>query len=375
MATNKLPILLAICCLIARCAPAQAAEGDAVERADDGLKSLRQSNAGLKTVEVKSLRDVVTFSVEDDRLLVHSSFFDASEKVELKIPGRDGLTTLQVLTSDEQQSNLPSMFMLSDYTFDDDNRSLLAMYVIVNSMNTQVVRDTESPVLMENISIVQTHAPNDDTPGVILRVTRTSLLTNEKTVDLQLQADTLVQLRERYPDETSTYLQPIFEQLGQELFLFAPDAARGWQVLADAVQPDLAVMKKVDDLVIALDAPGFRERDSATEQLRELGRPAAIVLLQKPLATMSVEQQTRIGSIVEPYARLSPDEARALRHDAKFLIDCLCSDDADLRVVARRELEQLLGREVEFDMTASAQARFHSARKLRAELTQPTTRP
>ena len=65
-----------------------------------------------------------------------------------------------------------------------------------------------------------------------------------------------------------------------------------WQVLSDLVPVDPDLAKRVDDLVKQLDAELLTQRESASAELRKLGRPGALALLKVSRQGLSQEQNT-----------------------------------------------------------------------------------
>lgn len=337
-------------------------------------RSVSESHATLPIVDAKSVDEVCTFSIQDDHLMVHSRFDKATDRSQVRIAGRPNLSTVQVVPADDG-SDLPALLMFSDYDFARPGRALSITHVIVNSMNVQIACDSESPRIVENVSIVQTHEPDEETRGIVFRITQTDAVTNATIINVQLEADNFTQLREKFPDETTQYLQPIFRDLGQELSLFSPSAERAWQVLADTVELDAVKVAEIETLVTQLGAKNFRDRDKASQSLLALGRPAAIYLLRRQNETLNAEQQSRIQAIIAPYSQLQTEEADRLRHDPQFLLECLTSEDADLRRIAKMELEKVLKRTVDFDLNANPPARHKAVQALRQEFIYPATQP
>jgi len=58
-----------------------------------------------------------------------------------------------------------------------------------------------------------------------------------------------------------------------------------------------------------------------------------------------------------------------------FLLDCLESEDVELRKATLREISHAVGHAVDFDIALPPDARSIAIDRLRGELTGPTTQP
>jgi hypothetical protein len=184
-------------------------------------------------------------------------------------------------------------------------------------------------------------------------------------VDLTLRGPDLETLKVRHPREVSRYLRPVLRDLGHEsLLAVSPQVA--WQVFAPDVQPDPAIRAKVLQLLPELGAQSFRQRQAATQALKDLGDPGALVLMRLDPASMAEEQRARIQELLAAYRTLSSEQIAALRQDGDFLLDCVNSESAELRAAALEALKQKLGRTVE--LPADARARATAIAELRKQL-------
>src|SRR5947199_954851 len=69
------------------------------------------------------------------------------------------------------------------------------------------------------------------------RVTLYVQIIGTPAVDLRLGAESIVDLRRKYPAETAKYVDPIFRTLRQEGLLARVDPKLAWQVFAAAFTP------------------------------------------------------------------------------------------------------------------------------------------
>ena len=74
--------------------------------------------------------------------------------------------------------------------------------------------------------------------------------------------------------------------------------------------------------------------------MHSLGEPAALFLHAANRRGWTPEQTARIDHFLSEYFTLSDEQAKKLGRDVDFLLDCLASDDPDLRAAALDQLAQ-----------------------------------
>src|SRR5205807_1575693 len=92
----------------------------------------------------------------------------------------------------------------------------------------------------------------------------------EQLVKTQYVEGDLPTLVNRHRTPADVYLRPMLRELGQEK-LMLPDVRIARQVLTPAVHVDAAMRRQVENLVGKLDSGDFKERQSATADLKQLG--------------------------------------------------------------------------------------------------------
>jgi hypothetical protein len=170
------------------------------------------------------------------------------------------------------------------------------------------------------------------------------------------------------PDETTKYLRPLLRQLGQEM-VFAPEQRIAEQVLGRQRRVDPNVVNQVTDLLAQLNDSHYHIRSAASTKLKSLGRAAADVLDRLDRTTLTPEQNVRIDLFLAQYDPLSLKEIVHLRQDPTFLLDCLYSDQSDIRWVALEQLRNVFIPTLEFDPEAPEPARSQAIAALRRRLT------
>jgi hypothetical protein len=184
---------------------------------------------------------------------------------------------------------------------------------------------------------------------------------------LDLEAPDFFSFVQEYPAETEEHLRPMFRELQLDA-VFAPDTMVAWQVFNDLWRPDPAFAHQVSALLPDLDAADYHSRDAAQLRLQRLGRDGAAVLLHLDRTHLSPEQNARVDCALAPYTRVSPKQAARLASDLGFLLDCLYSDNLDLRTAAFNRLKTMLGPGWQFDVNADVDTRSAAIRALRSRL-------
>jgi len=338
------------------------------------LKTEReQERSGLPMTHMKSLRDAVQFSIENDDLVVRTNI-PPVDMAAILIEGDDGFLTVGVEPkTDANAPYIPGLFRFVRHQFPEP-AGIAITHVFVIGPKTQVWRSFEGSGEFQSVDLIQSDEfleEGEDRVRLYVQARR-----NEELVDeLKLSAVNVAELRRKYPAETMRYLEPIFRELGQSSVLFQVNTRAAWQVLGGSHDPPADVAKRVDDLLKRLDAESPQERTKALAELNQVGQPAALVLMKRDRRALSEEQRTRVETFLAPYTPLSNEEAVKMHGDPEFLLLALSSEDAALSELALRELNRIAKQPITFDPKATGNARTEAVAKLRAQLLPATTRP
>ncbi len=243
------------------------------------------------------------------------------------------------------------------------------LQVLNTSMQLQVVQDIKSPDELLTISLIETLDAGDD-ESVTLRVQK--IKGTEPILNLALTAPTLPALRREHPREFEQYLRPLFRQFHQDQAVFGVEEQVAWQVMADVWQPPPDLPSRLAPLIAQLDAPEYSRRQRAQAALRQIGQPAALFLLTADRRNWSAEQKARTDKLLTEFFPLTAPQAKALGMDVNFLLDCLASDDPDLRAATLKHLDRALGRDVQLNLEAPAAQRLAAIAQLRKQLSATT---
>jgi hypothetical protein len=229
---------------------------------------------------------------------------------------------------------------------------------------------------MRDVSIIDQEEKIDDAGGKVdATITlRVQGLDDDGNVThkVELAAADLRTLQRDHPAEVNEYLRPVLRELDAESLLDV-DPATAWQVFAAEARPDPKMVAKVNELLPALDANSFVEREAAADALKKLGPAAAVVLLQLDRAKLSAEQNARLDSILAQYQQLDRLQADRMGQDPSFLLSAMDSTDPELRRVAAARLAKNLHRSLAFDPSAPPEVRHAVTDTLRRQLVPPAT--
>ncbi len=173
------------------------------------------------------------------------------------------------------------------------------------------------------------------------------------------------------------------EDVEQQLLPILTSLRPGWQIeqTAAGVEDALIRLAASDDLpdrarwkqlVGQLGSSSFRERRSAQRQLREAGPAVVAYLNSLPADSLDPERRARVERLIESLSTSADDTpdriAMWLIDDPLAWVSVLESDDMGHRQTAKKQIEKLLDREIEFDSDADEGVRNRQIEKLRSEL-------
>jgi hypothetical protein len=164
----------------------------------------------------------------------------------------------------------------------------------------------------------------------------------------QVRASSFDELITTYPQEREQYLRPMLHELHQE-DLLPPANLDSLQVFANDLPADPQKEKQINDLVAQLDADSSDDRDTATQQLKDMQGDAILALMKLDRSTLSPEQSARVDSICRDFKPLTSDEIQAKKKDVKFLLMALASDEEPIRIAALKALHAVSDQSFTFD--------------------------
>jgi len=320
----------------------------------------------LPRIRAKNVAEVVRLTIRDKDLHLETSL-PATEQALVDVPGLAGVTRVTVTPLGEGKAPPLNHFALHNIDYTPTNA------VSINTSVVQAVPGRLDLTQDYNLLADEVHSVHliqnlveivEGEPRVTLHVQ----LTTPPGVRLQLQADNVVELRRNYPAEVAKYLDPIFRTLSQDGLLAKVDPKLAWQVFGGEYKPSSDLVAKVQALIKQLDAENFQQREAASKSLEALGQPAALAIRRMDRAGWTEEQVGRVDAFLANFKPTNDVDAKRLRQDRDFLLDCLFADDEQIRRLAHAELEKVVGRPIAFDLSAPPAQRLDSIKRLRASI-------
>jgi hypothetical protein len=356
-------IALALSTSIVRAAAAPATAEALPTTGESKVKEQLQSLADVATLPIvtaKRVTDVVELTISNNDLQVRSALAPIDQAV-ARAPGLPGITRVRIPDDADSPKTLLNVDNV-DYSASD----AISVHTSVSRTYGKIMLTQARNRLDDETHMVQLIQTTTDQAEGEPRVVLYVQITAEPVVDLRLSADSVVELRRRFPAEVAKYVDPIFRTLRQDGLLARVDSKLAWQVFADAYKPSADLMQNVNKLVKQLGAEGFQEREAASQELEKLDQPAALAMMRMDRTGLTDEQRGRIDAFLAKFKTVPDPEAQRLRSDPDFLLDCLFSEDESLRRQALSELAKVVGKPIEFDVTAAPDARLAAITRLRS---------
>lgn len=165
------------------------------------------------------------------------------------------------------------------------------------------------------------------------------------------------------------YVTPLFEELcGRHVFRM--DAGDVYRIFP-SIQPTSEEKRQFQDLIDALADADPMIRDRAEADLRRGGDAAVLVAMRQPPDTVSPEQHGRLVAFVRSRCILLEDQIAPARDDLRRMQECLDFNDRAVREAAKREIERLVRRAIEFDLDLEGAARTAAIARLKPSLQAP----
>jgi hypothetical protein len=324
----------------------------------------------MPVVKFDRIADVIHLRIEHDALAVETKMPAMDESI-VVVPGLAGLSKARRTNSMHVPQPTPILINFENVRFDSPDAVTVQTTVSYVPGRLILARLEGMPDdEIRNVQLIQSDQYVQDTGGGIMLFVQ---ITGVNALELKLAAQNFTDLRRRYPIECARYLDPIFRAIGQESVFARVDPKLAWQIFADAFHPAPDVADTTRALVAELGSENFKQREAASAALAKLGEPAAIVLMRSDRNGFNDEQIARINAFLAAFRPVPQEEAEKLRKDPNFLLDCLYSENPQIRQLALAELRKVTGRPIEFNLNANLEQRIANVANLRESLA-PTTR-
>jgi hypothetical protein len=372
--------LLAILIAAALWVPAHAADPDAYRQMIAQQK--QQQEMYLKRMELlpgkKKIEDILRVVNEHGKLVMKSPLFEAdaanrlrNRQVRVEVEGFEGYCTLMVqpITRDLYYFTFANMAY-------PDLEGMSNFQINAQPGYVQISRSFNSLTKNFTINLIQSEGREvfGQADGVQLGIYGGEN-NGRATVSVSVSEPDFATLRRKHPREVDQHLRPLLRDLKLQN-LFAVEPIMAWQVFSQDWKGNPAVAARITTLLPEMEADDYHQRDAAHQELRKLGPEAALVIYRMNRESLTTEQNTQLDTILAEYSFMSRPEAHRLLRDVEFLLDCLYSDDEQVRATAVKHLRATTHREIAFDTKDDEQNRAARIEALRAELNRgATTRP
>ena len=335
-------------------------------------KRWEEQFAPLDKLEPKTLAELFSLTLENGELMFKPKLGATYGPHRIELRDFPGLCTVDVRADDPAQLETTYAFTMKVRDFSRVDEIWRDTDLFATPTNLQIARLVNGAG--ENGMTVQlVQSPENAEPEQAIRLS-VQMLSGDQSVDAKQKtyaAADFAHLRRNFPLETQVYLAPVLRDLKCEAELLAPDARVAYQVFVEESSSDPALVARVNAAIDKFDAENFRERDAAAKALREIGQPAAIVLMHADRKGWSTDKSSGVDSFLQEYQQLQNAQARDFGSNAAFLLDCLYSSDVQIRKFAAKRLEKLSGHPVPFDINAELPARVLGISKLYPQLVKP----
>lgn len=318
-------------------------------------------NLTISNQIVKNLSDLITIRMHDGKIVFSTTARGEAVRI--------GLGNPLLLCTITQKSAGFVHVMLDDFT--DPANVYMQADVYTWPGQLQIVGSWELADSDRIVTLQEKYESIDDEgrkdPGQIRLIVQETSDTGGQLTNFTLIAPDWSTLAREHPREIRQYVRPILHALHDESIL-QPDPHTEWQIFGAKAVVDPAAAADVRKIIRLLDSESYAERQSAYHQLLTLGTPGAIALMHLNVASLSPEQSARVNDVLLPYHQLSASEASALATQPEFLLDCMQSDDVQLRTLAAEQLGRVEKHAIVFSADASNSERERQLNNLRRAL-------
>jgi hypothetical protein len=303
--------------------------------------------------------DLLALSVENGQLILHTPLASTPPGQEQKVkidPSNDWSLLNVVGGAAGAGPVVPFNFILRTTEFAPDHTDTLMIQHVRNAL-LMIMRQSQSPSGMYLVQL-QIQYPNAMQPGGggDCRLTVIDQRHNRMSPAVTLISNGFSAFTREHPVEAEKYIRPLLHQFGQDAAM-APDPMLAFQVFSDQWTPDAAMITKVKTLVASLGSTDFHARTRAQHDLADLGKDAAVVLMQLDRTKLTPEQNARVDKVLAPYLPVDASAAAKLRTDPAFLVNCFYSDELIIRKAAFAQLESFTKLKLNFDPAAAPPTR------------------
>ena len=372
--------ILAVGILMGASSPSRADERDDYRRMIEQQKKQQEmyTNRLALLPDKKKIEDLLRVTTEENKLAIKSPFFDPDAAVKLQnrqmrveVEGFEGFCTLMV-----QPIGKGSFYFTFTHVSYPKLEGVSNFTISMQPGYLQMSRNLNSRTKNYTVNLVQSQgrAMYGQADGIQLNVYGGDN-TGRMTTSSNINEPDFMTLRRKHPREVDQHLRPMMRELKLES-LFSVDPMTAWQVFSDEWKGNQTVADQIKALLPELEVDSYAQREAARQAMKKLGSDAALVIYRMDRKGLTPEQNSQLDALLSAHSFLSRTEAQRLIRDVDFLLDCMYSDDLDVRATATKHLQQTVKREVAFDPKDDYDTRVTRVEALRSELSHSaTTKP
>jgi len=326
----------------------------------------------------KKIEDLLHVATEENKLVIKSPLFEPegaaklqNRQVRAEVEGFEGFCTLMV-----QPIGKGSFYFTFTHVSYPNLEGVSNFTISMQPGYLQMSRNLNSRVKNYTVNLVQSQGRMmyGQPDGIQLNV-YSGDNTGRNATSSNIAEPDFMTLRRKHPREVDQYLRPMMRELKLES-LFSVDTMTAWQVFSDEWKGNKEVAEQLKKLLPDLEVDAYPQREAARQSMKKLGPEAALVIYRMDRRSLTPEQNSQLDALLSAHSFLSRPEAQRLLTDVDFLLDCMYSDDADVRSTAAKHLQQTIKREVAFDPKDDYDMRVTRVETLRSELSKTaTTKP
>ena len=318
------------------------------------------------------ITDLINFQCADGYLVVQTKQPPSPQAQLQQVQGMIAPVQFAIRKRDPVQTELYTPDTITVICPHRDGPQIMrtSIYTVLDHLNLS--RDIVFGPVEQSIQFTQSTLPGSAGAAARLQV---QTMAGENQASQVFVAENFATFIRKYPDQTTTYLRPMLETFGNQPQLFAVDDLLACSVLPEAFQVDATVKAQIMQLVMQLKADDFQQRQKAQSALQVMGTKAAPVLASLDRTNIDPEQATRIDLILSQSKPPFIVDSHQLQNNKSFLLDCLLSQNKNVRTAALTRLSALTGRKIELQGNDTSAVYELRRVLLSPPSTNPTTNP
>lgn len=382
---NRAVVLLLAPCLFLPAASAATPTTDpleqklAAQKEHEKQEYLRQLDDSQELkLPHNAITDIFDLTIDDAGMLsVRPKIHATDGPMRCSIKGLAGPCSVTAFADKSDPAGRLIALQFTHRDFSNEEEIFRNTMLFAHQGSVQLSTDLDGLIQGRDVSVVQTLNPDPADSSVELYAQLSDPITDATIAKCNLSAPNFRELRLRYPRQTQEFVVPILRDLEGQSIL-APDPRVAYQVFQTQFTPNARLSRQIDAALEKLDADDFQTRQQASRDLAALGEPAALALMHADRKGWSIDRSSGVDNFLAQYKALPPDQIQKLKNNPAFLLDCLYSNDPQIRDDAAKSLNGMLKQRIDFPTPGPAldQAIDRAAATLLPPIaTMPATQP